>query len=82
MDWIDGFAEELRLEPLSPHEVEHLLATSRDVAHLVERKATPLAMYLVGLAVGRGISEGRTRDDAIEEAVHSLLLRLPDGPQT
>lgn len=77
MDWIEGFANELELEQLSKHEVDHLLTSARDVAHRVERKITPLAMYLVGVAVGQQMANGKTRDDAIEDAIHTLLFRLP-----
>jgi hypothetical protein len=77
MDWIEGFANELDLEQLSKHEVDHLLTSARDVAHRVERKITPLAMYLVGVAVGQQMANGKTRDDAIEDAIHTLLFRLP-----
>jgi len=77
MDWIEGLANELELEHLSKHEVDHLLTSSREVAHRVERKATPLAMYLVGVSVGRQMAEGRTRDEALEAAIHALLFGLP-----
>ena len=80
MSWIDGFASELELEHLSKHETEHLLQVARDVAHRVERKTTPLAMYLIGLSVGLQAASGRPRDDAIDDAVHSLILRLPPAP--
>ena len=80
MDWVDGLAAELGLDALSKHETEHLLSASREVAHRVERKVTPLAMYVVGLSVGREMAD-RTRDDAIEDAVHALLLRLPPAEQ-
>ena len=76
MEWVDRLAAELQLAALSPHENEHLLKASREVAHRVERKATPLAMYVVGLFVGSQMAE-RKRDDAIEDAIHALLLRLP-----
>jgi hypothetical protein len=76
MDWVDGLAGELKLEALSKHETDHVLSASREVAHRVERKVTPLAMYVVGLAVGRQLAE-RGRDDALEDAIHALLLRLP-----
>ncbi len=76
MDWVDGLAGELKLETLSKHENDHLLSAAREVAHRVERKATPLAMYVVGLAVGAQMAH-RKRDDAIEDAIHALLLRLP-----
>jgi Domain of unknown function (DUF6457) len=81
MDWIEGFANELELEQLSKHEVDHLLTSARDVAHRIERKITPLAMYLVGVAVGRELANGRTRDEAIEDAIHTLLFRLPPAPE-
>jgi uncharacterized protein DUF6457 len=76
MEWIDRLAAELQLDPLSAHENEHLLTVSREIAHRVERKATPLAMYVLGLAVGSQMAD-RQRDDAIEDAIHTLLLRLP-----
>jgi hypothetical protein len=76
MEWVDRLAAELQLDALSVHENEHLLSAAREVAHRVERKATPLAMYVVGLSVGRQMAE-RKRDDAIEDAIHALLLRLP-----
>ena len=80
MDWVDGLASELRLDALSKHETDHLLSASREVAHRVERKATPLAMYVVGLSVGGQMAD-RTRDDAVEDAIHALLLRLPPAPE-
>jgi hypothetical protein len=80
VDWTDGLASELKLEALSKHERDHLLEASRQVAHRVERKATPLAMYVVGLSVGRQLAD-RARDDAIEDAIHALLLRLPPEEQ-
>jgi hypothetical protein len=76
MEWVNALANELQLGSLSKHESDHLLTASRDVAHRVERKATPLAMYVVGLAVGRQLAE-RSRDDAIEDVIHTLLVRLP-----
>jgi len=77
MEWVDRLAAELHVEALSTHERDHLLEASREVAHRVERKATPLAMYVVGLSVGAQMGE-RKRDDAIEDAIHALLLRLPE----
>jgi hypothetical protein len=80
MEWIDGLADELKLDRLSAHETEHLLRSSRDVAHRIERRATPLVMYLLGLAAGRGSANGQPRDDALDEAVHTLILRMPEAP--
>ena len=81
MDWVDRLAVELHLETLSAHENEHLLSVSREVAHRVERKATPLAMYVIGLSVGSQIANSK-RDDAIEDAIHALLLRLPPAEES
>jgi hypothetical protein len=38
-----------------------LLAMAREVAHRVERKATPLTTFLIGVAIGSG-SEARDID--------------------
>ncbi len=76
MDWVNALANELKLGSLSKHEADHVLAASREVAHRVERKATPLAMYVVGLAVGRELAD-KGRDDSIEDVIHTLLIRLP-----
>jgi hypothetical protein len=80
MEWVDALAAELHLDALSAHENDHVLSASREVAHRVERKVTPLAMYVIGLAVGSQMAE-RTRDDAIEDAIHALLLRLPPAEE-
>ena len=61
MDWVDRLAVELHLEALSAHENEHLLSVSREVAHRVERKATPLAMYVIGLSVGSQMADRHAR---------------------
>jgi Domain of unknown function (DUF6457) len=53
MDWLDDLATTLGVEPLTDSQAEALLAVSREVAHKVERKATPLAAFLVGRAVER-----------------------------
>ena len=55
--WLDLVARELSVDV----EVDAgpLLRTARDVAHNVERKATPLTTFLIGVAIGRG---GNDRD--------------------
>ena len=80
MEWVDKLAGELQLGALTKHERDHVLTASREVAHRVERKATPLAMYVIGLSVGRQLAD-RSRDDAIEDAIHTLLLRLPEATE-
>jgi hypothetical protein len=81
MDWISGLAEDLGVAPLTAHETEHLLTTSRQVAHRVERKITPLSTYVLGLAVGTRLSEGgSTRDAVLDDVLHLLIQRLPEAP--
>ena len=49
--WLDVVASELQIdEEVDP---EPLLDTARNVAHNVERKATPLTTFLIGVAAGR-----------------------------
>ena len=78
MEWLDRLAEALGEETLSGQEVDRLLRASRDVAHRVERKATPLAAYLVGVAVGQRVAGGSSREAAFDEALDAVLVRLPD----
>ena len=80
MEWLDRLAEALSVEPLSGQEVDRLLRASRDVAHRVERKATPLNAYLVGIAVGRAVERGSGREAAFDEALDAVIVRLPDPP--
>jgi len=51
MEWLEELAATLGVPPLTDAEAEAILAVSREVAHGVERKATPLALFLVGRAV-------------------------------
>jgi hypothetical protein len=78
--WIDELAEAIGVEPLSGGEVGKLLSTSREVAHRVERKDTPLATFLMGLATGQRMGGGTARDEAFAQVVGVALDRLPDEP--
>jgi len=53
MEWLDELAGTLGVDPLTDSQAEALLAVSREIAHGVERKATPLAAFLLGRAVER-----------------------------
>jgi hypothetical protein len=53
MEWLDELAATLEVPALTDAEAEALLVVSREVAHGVERKATPLAAFLLGRAVER-----------------------------
>ena len=82
MEWLDRLAEGLGEEPLSSAETDRLLRTSREVAHRVERRATPLAAFVMGLAVGRRVAGGTGREAAFDEAVDAVIVRLPEAPNT
>ncbi|MCI0633211.1 MAG: DUF6457 domain-containing protein [Actinobacteria bacterium] len=75
--WIDRLAEALGEESPSETEATRLLAASRDVAHRVERKMTPLAAFLVGSAVGRSVDRGIDRAEAFETVLADLERLLP-----
>jgi uncharacterized protein DUF6457 len=79
-EWIDELASRLELDPLSGTETKRALASSREVAHRVERRITPLSTYLVGLAVGRAMSQGEERDAAFARALGTLESLLPEAP--
>lgn len=49
--WLDAVARELNID--AAVDPGPLLSTARDVAHNVERKATPLTTFLIGVAVGQ-----------------------------
>ncbi|MBT8198061.1 MAG: hypothetical protein KJP12_00900 [Acidimicrobiia bacterium] len=55
MAFLDDIAAALGVEGLDERGIEALLDLARDVAHGTERKNAPLASYLVGIAVGKGM---------------------------
>ncbi len=78
-DWTELLAEGLRRDPLDARDTDRLLLAAKDVAHRVERKQTPLATYLVGEFVGRRMTEGASRMDALTEAMTQLHGLLPES---
>ena len=78
-DWIDRLAGSLGEEPLSVEETNRLLS-SREVAHQVERKITPLATFLMGAAVGRRLAGGAPRGEMLEAALETVGSLLPQAP--
>ncbi|NNC74213.1 MAG: molybdopterin-guanine dinucleotide biosynthesis protein [Acidimicrobiia bacterium] len=55
MAFLDEIAAALGVDGLDERGVEALLDLARDVAHGTERKNAPLASYLVGIPVGKGM---------------------------
>jgi Domain of unknown function (DUF6457) len=54
-EWTAAVCADLGLDPASA-DARIVLDLARDVAHGVARPAAPLTAYLVGVAVGRGLS--------------------------
>jgi hypothetical protein len=77
--WIDLLAETLGEDTLSGSETARLLGVSRDVAHRVERKVTPLAAFVMGCAVGRSQAGGASRDDAMTAVFETVEGLLPEA---
>ncbi len=75
MEWLDELAASWGVVPLTEAQTEALLAVSRDVAHGVERKATPLAAFLLGRAVQR-----TGGDDAFTARLEELRAAIGPGP--
>jgi hypothetical protein len=74
--WLQGLATTIGVDPLSEEQAEQLLDAARDVAHGVERKVTPLATFLLGAAVQRGIGHGLSQDESFTEALSALRTTL------
>lgn len=64
-EWIAEAGQALGLEP-GVVDRQQILDLARDAAHGVARPAAPLTTYLVGVAVGRGLSP-ETAHAAIQE---------------
>ncbi|MFL5792135.1 MAG: DUF6457 domain-containing protein [Actinomycetota bacterium] len=75
--WLGTLAITLGVDPLSDDQVMELLGVARDVAHGVERRATPLATFLLGAAAQRRIGHGATATDAFADALTELRTILP-----
>ncbi len=76
MEWLLQLATELDVDPIDEGRQADLLDVARDVAHQTERKATPLASYLLGEAVGRRIAAGEDPDAAFAAAIADLRRAL------
>jgi uncharacterized protein DUF6457 len=75
--WLGALATTLGVDPLTDDQVVELLGVARDVAHGVERRATPLATFLLGAATQRRIGHGATAADAFADALTELETTLP-----
>jgi hypothetical protein len=71
-DWLGKAAGALGVDALDDDTQRRLLGVARDVAHGVERKLTPIATYLLGVAVERRVAAGEERAAALASAVGDL----------
>jgi uncharacterized protein DUF6457 len=81
-DWLRTLALTLGVDPLDQDQVVEVLGVARDVAHEVERKATPVATFLLGAAVQRRIGHGSTAAEALQDAVSELRTQLTELPSS
>jgi hypothetical protein len=79
-DWLGQLAAMLGEAQLSDEEQGLLLDVARDVAHATERKATPIATFLLGAAVARRVAAGEDRHVALSGAASDLRGALPETP--
>ena len=75
--WLRELAAALGAQAVAEDEIEELLGVARDVAHGIERKATPIATFLLGAGVERRIAAGASRADAFAGALGDLRATLP-----
>ena len=75
-EWTAAAGAGLGLDPgsMSTAETKAVLDMARDVAHAVDRVAAPLTAYLLGVAVGRGLTLPEAAD-----RVRALAARWPDS---
>jgi hypothetical protein len=79
-DWLGQLATLLGEARLSDEEQGLLLDVARDVAHGTERKATPIATFLLGAAVARRVAAGEDRHEALSGVAIELRGILPEAP--
>jgi uncharacterized protein DUF6457 len=77
-DWLGQLAILLGEAQLSDEEQGLLLDVARDVAHGTERKATPIATFLLGAAVARRVAAGEERHAALSAVANDLRGVLPE----
>jgi len=78
-DWLGQLAMVFGEARLSDEEQGLLLDVARDVAHGTERKATPIATFLLGTAVARRMATGEDRHAALSAAATDLRDVLPEA---
>jgi hypothetical protein len=65
--WVMAVSENLGLSP-NPADTRTILDMTKVVAHNVDRPAAPVTSYLVGIAVGRGMTLSQAIEHVTELA--------------
>lgn len=73
-EWVKEARAVLQIE--DDVDTDLILDLARDVAHGVERRAAPVATFLVGLAAGRA-GGGAAAEEAAAAKMHELVARWP-----
>jgi hypothetical protein len=78
-EWTAAVGGDLGLDPgpLSTAETKAVLDLARDAAHAVDRVAAPLTAYLLGVAVGRGLTLPEAAD-----RIRALAASWPETEST
>lgn len=77
-DWLERYARDLDVAPLSDDEAAELLDLARDVAHGTERRYAPLSTFLAGVLAGRRADAPRPSSVSEAAAAARRLLPTPD----
>jgi hypothetical protein len=73
-EWTDRLAAALDVTPLDAGQESSILKASREIAHRVERRDTPLSTYLLGVAVGQ---RAAASPDELQQVLDAALALLP-----
>jgi hypothetical protein len=78
-EWTAAVRAGLGLDPapFSTADTKTVLELARDVAHAVDRPAAPLTTYLLGVAVGRGLTL-----PGASERVRALAVSWSEGKES
>ncbi len=72
-DWIEEACAAVGIDPESV-DVPGILAMTKTIAHGFERPMAPVGAYILGVAVGRIVEQGRPVDmESMREAIEGTL---------
>jgi hypothetical protein len=78
-EWTDRLATALEVTSLDAGQEASILKASREIAHRVERRDTPLSTYLLGVAVGQRGSDPAALKQVLDAALALLPPEVPES---